>query len=857
MKSTMDESRLSELRSRSLVELPCIHCSEPTECTEGTPAEQVFCCSGCRGAYELIHGWGLGDFYALRDQMRRTGTANPAGVAKRYEQFDTPEFLGQSTPRQHDDGLCSTELAVQGLHCAACAWLIERATAHEPGLRSARVSMSDHTLRVIFDPQTTKLSQIAQLLDRLGYHLSPLDRSRDKHLETENRRLLTQIAIAAFLAANAMWIAVALYAGDYSGLEPGYRYFMGLVGTALGVTATLGPGRTFFVGALASLKTRTPHMDLPVALGLTVGTVAGTVNAIAGRGHVYFDTLATLVFLLLIGRWIQFRQQQRAARAVDLMLRITPRHANLIDADNGSEPRLVLVERLEQGDMVRVLPGESVPTDGTIFAGSSKLDRSLLTGESLPVSVSVGDAVAAGTVNLTAPFDYQVTAVGRESRIGRVMQSVESAATEKTPIVQLADRIGGMFVVTVTALAAITFVAWSLPGLTVESLAMGTSHATALLIVACPCALALATPLAIAVGLGRAARSNILIRDGQSLQLLSRPGMIWFDKTGTLTEGRQRVSQTIGDLDALAWAAALERECHHPIAAAIVREAERRGLPLPEASLEQLQAGGIVGRVGNPGVVAYRVAVGNQQLMRDIDAHVSELMQNATDELLSKHESPVLIAVDGQVRTVLGITDPIRKQAKQVIDSLQSQGWQVGLLSGDHDAIAQKVGAELGIATGNCHGGLTPEEKLAAIRQARQTQPATGRKAQVVMVGDGANDAAALAAADVGIAVRGGAEVSLQAAPVFVGSGDLLSILHLLDGSRRTTRLIYLSFAVSLAYNLIAVALAMTGWITPLVAAVLMPISSVSVLALTFATKTFESESVPSPLEPNCTTVSS
>ncbi|MCA9134908.1 MAG: heavy metal translocating P-type ATPase, partial [Planctomycetales bacterium] len=236
--------------------LPCIHCGETTECAADTRLDEVFCCSGCRGAYQLIHGWGLSEFYALRDQLNKTGAARPAGTAAQYEQFDSPEFLGPSTPVEHADGLCSTELALQGLHCSACAWLIERAAAQEAGLRMARVKMSDHTVQLVYDPQTIKLSEIAKFLDSLGYQLSPFDKTREKHLQAENRRLLIQIAIAGFLAANAMWIAVALYAGDFSGLAPEFRYFMGLMGTALGIAAVAGPGRTFFVGALASLKAR-------------------------------------------------------------------------------------------------------------------------------------------------------------------------------------------------------------------------------------------------------------------------------------------------------------------------------------------------------------------------------------------------------------------------------------------------------------------------------------------------------------------------------------------------------------------------------------------------------------------------
>lgn len=807
--------------------LPCVHCGLPTVVEAGQAVEPVFCCSGCKGAYQLIQGWGLADFYALRDQMKLTGTPQAASRSGRYEQFDSPDFLGPSNPTALSDGSCQTELAVHGLHCGACAWLIENAAASFPGLHMARVKMSDHTLGLVFDPQQTKLSQIAAWLDSLGYGLAPIDPRRDDHIQRVNRRLLIQIAIAGFLAVNAMWIAVALYAGEFSGVEQQHSYFMGLFGTVLGVAAVVGPGRTFFSGAWASLRTWTPHMDLPVALGLGVGAMVGSINAILGRGHIYFDSLATLVFFLLIGRWIQFRQQQRAARTVDLMLRITPRHANVLGADD--QEKTVLVDTLQTGDIIRVAAGEPVAADGQVVRGESSLDRSLLTGESQPIAVAPGEAVAAGMVNLTAPIDVQVTATGRQSRIGRVMQSVEAAAMEKTPIVQLADRVGGVFVMVVTALAVATFAYW-LP----SGWSLATSHATALLIVACPCALALATPLAIAVGLGRAAKRGILIRDGQTLQKLSHVGTVWFDKTGTLTEGRQRVASVFGDLQGLQWAAPIEAACRHPVAQAIVEDARQRGLSFDyDAQLECVTIGGIVGRAAE-----HRVCVGNEQFMREQGIELEPRFERVAQQLASSGESPVWIAVDQQVVTLIGLTDPLRSGVRSMLSELAKRGWQLGMLSGDHPEIVQRVAAHLGLPAARCHGGLTPEEKLAAIRQSRQLGQT------VIMVGDGANDAAALAAADCGVALRGGAEVSLQAAPVFVASGQPSSLLTLVRGARSTTRLIMFNFALSLSYNSVAVGLAMCGLISPLVAAILMPISSISVLALTLAWRSFVEEAV-------------
>lgn len=797
--------------------LPCAHCGLATPCRTDDDPGKVFCCRGCAGAYELIHGWGLANFYELRDQAN-AATVDPVSSQQvSFDAFDNEEYLGRSCPTLQADGTQVADLALHGLHCAACAWLIENAAARTPGWQLARVKMSDHTVRVFFDPGRIRLSKIAAIVDRLGYSLAPLGEDTSEHYRHENRKLLTQIAVAGFCAANAMWIAVALYAGAETSIVAQYRDFLRIIGTGLGVAAVAFPGRTFFAGALASLRTRTPHMDLPVALGLTVGTVTGTVSALRGVGDVYFDSLAVLVFLLLIGRWIQFHQQHRAATSIDLLLRLTPQHAHRIV---GVETELVQVNRLQIGDPIRVAAGASVPVDGVVIDGDSLLDQSLLTGESEPIVIAAGAAVCAGTINLSRVIDVEVSAIGRDSRIGKVMESVEEATAGKPAIVALGDRVGGVFVIVVTLLAIFTFGSWLGSGLTIAA-----SHATALLIVACPCALALATPLAIAVSLGRAAKHKIMIRDGSVFQRLAKTGTVWFDKTGTLTAGRVQVEFVSGEEHALAWAAVLEEDCCHPIADGIVRLADAcvpdwRTGSKPTSS--KVELGGVRGTIGGQSI-----EVGNMAYIQERGAKIGMGLKESADECLVAGASPIVIAVDSVVVAVLKASDPIKPDAKETIACLRQRGWRVGLLSGDHSTIAMKVGKQVGIDPELILGGLSPEQKLKIVRL-HESGP-------TVMIGDGANDAAALAAADVGIALRGGAEVSLQAAPVFVSSGSLGSIVELVSGSRRVMKLIATAFAVSLTYNSLAVGLAMAGHISPLLAAVLMPISSVSVLSLVLA----------------------
>ncbi|MEM6468121.1 MAG: heavy metal translocating P-type ATPase metal-binding domain-containing protein [Planctomycetota bacterium] len=819
-------------------EAPCVHCGLPTITSADEDPKTVFCCNGCRQAHELIHGWGLDDYYDIRDQVG--GQGNSIGNSEAaYECFDDDAFLGRCLPQPLGDGSVRTELSVSGLHCAACAWLIENVANRTAGWHLARVKLNRHTLQVVFDPSRIALSQIAQTVGRLGYRLAPLGDGDDDSFARENRRLLMQIAVAGFCAANAMWIAIALYAGELAvasgaaGVAAEYRSLFRVAGTVLGVGAVVFPGRTFFVSAIAALRSRTPHMDLPVALGLGVGTIVGVLGVLMNRGDVYFDSLTMLVFLLLIGRWIQFRQQHRAASAVDLLLRITPQHARLV-REKSEKGRLVLAESLSPGQWIRVGAGESVPVDGAIVDGHTTLDRSLMTGESVPIEAVQGDEVAAGTTNLSRPIVVSVTATGADSRIGKVMHSVESAMSQRTPIVQLADSIGGFFVIAVTALAAVAFFAW-LP----ISLARATANATSLLIVACPCALALATPLAIAVTLGRAAKRRILIRDGDVLQrmgLLKRlgnRGILWFDKTGTLTEGRPRAELVFGDPAAVKLASVLESDVLHPIADAIVSLGRELGALEQRDTVDldcELVSGGLVGHVEGSSLV-----IGNESLHQERGSLFSDASRESIEDCLAGGATPIVIAVDRAVAAVIQIRDPVKSDAAAAIEKLAAAGWEVGVLSGDHPSIVGRVCDQLGIHPKNAFGGMSPEDKLAKV-----TLPSD---ATTVMIGDGANDAAALAAADVGIAVRGGAEVSLQAAPVFVASGRVGSIVELAEAAVRCRWLIFVTFAVSLSYNLVAVTLSIAGWISPLVAAVLMPISSVSVLSLTLVWPLFRGSS--------------
>nr|MCU0232338.1 cation-translocating P-type ATPase [Acidobacteriota bacterium] len=578
----------------------------------------------------------------------------------------------------------------------------------------------------------------------------------------------------------------------------------------------------------------TLHMDVPIAIGLLAAFASSAANTIRGTGSVYFESLTALVFLLLVGRFLQTRQQRGAADATELLSSLAPSTARRIEsgADGTLVVREVPLEALVPGARVEVRAGDTVPADGVVRAGHSELDLSLLTGESRPVGAGPGDAVHAGTVNLSGRLEVDVERAGEETRVGRLMQLVEEHARRRAPIVQLADRISGWFVVAVLALAAVTGAIWWRidPDRAVENV-------VALLIVTCPCALGLATPLAVSASIGRAARRGLLIKGADVIERLARPGRFWLDKTGTLTEGRVALVRTAGDPGVLRLAAALEAHSAHPVARAFaglaVGDAEAARLPaagapsLPAAhEVVETRGAGIAGLVEGR-----RVAVGSLAFL-DSPLPAGPLA-DAVDAALADGLTPLVVAVDGTPAAVAVLGDPLRADAPGAIDRLRASGWEIGILSGDHPAVVGAVARRLAIAPGLARGGVRPEEKLRVVAE----EAAHGR---VAMAGDGVNDAAALAAATVGIGVHGGAEAALAAADVYSARPGVAPLADLVDGARRTMSVIRRNLVFSLLYNLAGVGLAMAGLLDPIGAAILMPLSSLTVTISSYRARTFD-----------------
>ena len=799
------------------VRAACAHCGlpvPPAAAVDG--AARQFCCEGCRAVWAILHEHGLERYYALREGAAPA----PAAPADRlYAELDDSAFQAR-TCRPEPDGRVSTELYLEGVHCGACVWLVEKLPGLVPGVAEARLDLPRSQVRVVWDPRAVPLSAIARRLGSLGYAPHPCrGLAGQAARRREDRAMLARIGLAGAVAGNVMAIAFALYGGMLDGMEPEFAAFFRWASLLLTVPSLIWGGGVFFRSAWIALRAGTLGMDLPISIGLLAGFLHGVVNTARGTGEVYFDSVTVLIFLLLSGRYLQRRQQRAAGDAAELIASLYPTSARLVEHGRVRE---VPLETLTPGVVVEVRAGDLVPADGVIVAGRSTVDLSLLSGESTPQSVAEGAPVHAGTLNVSSRIEVRVERTGEDTRVGRLMALVEEHARRRAPIAQLADRISGHFVAVVLGLAGATFVLWARVD---PSRAL--DHAAALLIVTCPCALGLATPLAVSAAIGRAARAGFLIKGGDVLEKLTRPGRMWLDKTGTLTEGRAALLRWHGDEAVKPLVAAAEAHSSHPLGRAFLRAL---GEPAPPARVEiaETHGGGIEATVDGR-----RLVVGSAAFVAARAGAVPPALAAVAAELARDGLTPVLIAVDGRVTAAAGFGDPLRADAVAALARVRALGWRPGILSGDDARIAQAAGRHLGLAAPDCRGGVAPEDKLRVVL-------GSGREGPVVMIGDGVNDAAALAAATVGIAVAGGAEAALAAADVFLVRPGVARIAELLEGSRRAMRVVRRNLAFSLGYNVIGVTLAMTGLLNPLVAAILMPLSSLTVIASSYRARTFD-----------------
>jgi Cu2+-exporting ATPase len=710
-----------------------------------------------------------------------------------------------------------TGLFLDGLRCAGCVNRVERELADLPGVEHASVNFTTHRALVRFDPAVVSEQGLVARVGELGYDAIPYDPAAlDRPAQREAREALVRVLFAAFLAMNVMVVAAALYIGSYEDIDATTRRGLRWLAIALSVPAVTWCALPFWRGALAGLRRREITMDVPIVLGVATSFGVSIAGTLAESPHLFIDSAATIVFLILLGRTLERRARARAAGAVDRLAALTPPRALRIGPAGVEE---VDAAELVPGDVVRVPPGQAVPADGRVVRGASELDEALLTGESLPVLRHPGDPVTGGTRNLLTELDVEVTASVQRGTVARLAALLERAQADKPAIQQSADRVAAWFAPGVVGIALATALVWSLAGAPVLEVAL---TAAAVLIVACPCALGLATPAAITAAIGRAAALGILVKRGDALEQCARVDAALLDKTGTLTEGRFAareliVAPGVAEDELISEAASTEGSSTHPLAEAIRALAEARALePEPREPREVRPGLGVEAGGGSA-----RRLVGARALLDQHDVAVDPALEEAASKLADRGLSLAWVARGGRALGVIAVADPLREDASRAVARLSAMGVDVALVTGDHAGAAGLAADAAGIH--EVHHAVSPEGKVGILRARRE------RGARVLLAGDGINDAAALAAADVGVAMARGADVTLHAADVVVRAPRLGALADLVELSRATLRRIRENLGFALVYNAVAVPLAALGVLEPLHAAIAMSLSSLVV----------------------------
>jgi len=790
----------------ALTKSRCFHCGSPlTAATslavrvDGT--EHPVCCAGCEAAARLILSQGLERFYEFRELPGEP----VAGGLHNWAAFDREAALRRYT-HECAGGERELSLQIEGLHCAACAWLIETSLRREAGVRAIQVNASTARAELRFDSQVTTLSHLLARIHALGFVPLPLSFAGGGAEGTAERRAaLKRLGVAGLGMMQVTTYAVSLYAGFMQGIAPDLEQFLRFVSLVVATPVVLYSAQPFFISAWRSLLARRPGMDVPVALSVGAAYLWSVVSTLRGRGAVYFDSVVMFTFFLLLGRYVEMSLRHRAGLQHDALARLLPDSTLRL---TGVEAERVTPDELRAGDRVRVLPGERVPADGRIECGSTDVDESLLTGESAPRVRRTADELTAGTLNLTGVIEMTVTRTGQDSTLAAVSRLLERARGSRPAVADLADRVAAYFVTGVLLLAAGVALYWLHAD---PARAFGT--VLAVLVVTCPCALSLATPAALAAATTRLARAGVLVTRGRALERLSAADRILFDKTGTLTLGTPRLEAVVlleprlTAQQCLAVAAALESHSAHPLARAF------KDLTA-SAGVSEVQS--FAGR-GLEGVIAgTRYRIGRIEFVREGCARTA---REVTDD---PGRTSVVLGDTAGPLAEFHLTDTLRSDARETIQRLAALGLVAGIASGDRTEPVAAAARQLSNVAASAN--LTADGKLALVRALR----AEGH--QVVMVGDGVNDAPVLAAADVSVAIAAGTELAKVSADLILLGERLSPLAGAVETSRRLLRIIRQNLAWAVLYNLTAVPLAASGFIEPWMAALGMSGSSLLVV---------------------------
>jgi len=787
--------------------LSCYHCGEPVPAGSNFSVvieneKQPMCCLGCEAVAHAIVNGGLENYYRFRDSPATRPDDLTDEQQAAFALYDR-EDVQESFVRDTDGDIKEASLAIDGITCAACVWLIEHQVNQSNGVELIRVNLSNHRATLRWHSEQIKLSQLMAMFAAIGFQAYPYQADeQQERLVKQEKKTIRRLIIAGLGMMQAMMFAVMLYAGAFEEMEEQYVMLFRWLSLLVSTPVILYSAQPFFKAAYRDIHARHFTMDVPVSLAIGVAFAASAWATITNSGDVYFDSVSMFTFFLLFGRYLEMRARHRIGRSGNALNTLIPTSTTRI---NGNHEEVVLTRELQEGDTLLIKPGHTLPADGVILEGRSSLNESALTGEYMPVSKTIGDNVLAGTMNVESPLKIRVEKTGQNARVANIVHLLDRAFSERPKTAEITNQVAHWFVLAVlVSTCGVGFFWWQ------QSPADAFWVVLSVLVVTCPCALSLATPTALTTSTNALREQGLLVTRGHVIETLAQATRIVFDKTGTLTEGRliltetRLVSNDDSEEDALKLAAALERSSEHPIARAFD---EYRGFYLAEDVIStpgQGLLGMILGdeyRIGTP---SFAVDSDNKPKLPDNQGQWL---------LLSKNKQPL---------AWFSIGDRIRNGAQHAILALQNLGLEVDLLSGDQSGAVHAVAQTTGIR--NIRSGASPEDKLSYIRQLQS------QGERIIMVGDGVNDIPVLAGADISIAMGNATDLAKTSADAILMSGQLERIADGISLTRKTRRIIRQNLAWALAYNLTALPLAAAGLIPPYLAAIGMSTSSLIVV---------------------------
>ncbi len=759
-----------------------------------------FCCNGCQGVFHLLSDEGLDSFYKKAKGVKLDPQTQQFEDSSN---FDAPAFYDKFVKRT-DDGFSEVSLIIEGIHCAACVWLNEKALINMDGVVATNINYTNNKAKIVWDNDVVALSKIIDMIRAIGYNAYPYDASLQELKANEERKdYYLRIAVAVFATMNMMTIMVAQYAGYFSGITEDIKHILNIGEWVLSTPVLFYSGWPFFKGMYYGLKTKTVNMDTLVATGSLLTYIYSIYITLTRTGEAYFDSVTMIVTFVLVGKFLEALSKKSIADTLDIMSKNLPSDVKVVV---NNEVVTKNVNDILIGDIVLISAGERVALDGELLEGNGTFDESSLTGESEPIYKSVGDSIISGTVSIDADIKYKTTKDYAHSTMSNIVSLLENAMNNKPKIQQLANKLSEYFSSTILLLAAITFVGWYFYSSNFEQ-----SFITAIsvIVIACPCALALATPVATLVGLSIASKKGILFKEASQLETMANANILALDKTGTITQGRpQVVNEKVLEKFDTSLLYSLLSNSKHPIAKAVVSHIYDENLHCFELeSLKNIPSQGITAMYNGK-----MLAGGNAKLMKTIGIDVESSSKNSEfyfaygEKLLAKFE----------------LFDMPREDAIEAIVKIKKMGIDVIMLTGDHKQSAQKVASLVGIT--NFEAELSPEQKANYIDKLHE------EKNVVVMAGDGVNDILALASSDIAIAMGNGSDIAIEVSDVVLLNDTFSSLYDSFKISQRTFKMIKQNLGLSLVYNMVTIPLAIAGYIIPLIAAISMSLSSLLVV---------------------------